>query len=206
MILRKLFLFDFDGVLVDSLGYYEDSLRRSLEKIGRPVVKTREDYLDLFEDNLYQSLLNLGINLEEFFEANRRGQSRLDCHLLKPFLPLIPVLEDLRERHTLAVVSSNSTDLIEGILLHNGFRDCFCGILGAEFSLSKEEKIRQARSLWPAPAEETYYVGDTSGDVREARQAGVKAIAVLWGWHDRDRLARAGPDYLVAKPEELLAI
>ena len=45
----SLFLFDFDGVLVDSLDLYAEALQRCLERIGTPIVKNREEYLDLFD-------------------------------------------------------------------------------------------------------------------------------------------------------------
>jgi phosphoglycolate phosphatase len=52
----------------------------------------------------------------------------------------------------------------------------------------------------------TYYIGDTAGDIREARAAGVRTVAVTWGWHSRERLAATQPDFLVDTPEELLSI
>jgi len=52
----------------------------------------------------------------------------------------------------------------------------------------------------------TYYVGDTAGDVREGRAAGVRTVAVTWGWHSREKLAAAGPEFLVDNPVELLYI
>ncbi len=55
-------------------------------------------------------------------------------------------------------------------------------------------------------ADRTYYIGDTAGDVREAKQAGVKAVAVTWGWHSRETLEAAGPDFIVQEPEDLLKI
>jgi phosphoglycolate phosphatase len=42
---QKLLLFDFDGVLVDSLEVYEDVVRQCLERLGRPIIRNREDFL-----------------------------------------------------------------------------------------------------------------------------------------------------------------
>lgn len=41
------------------------------------------------------------------------------------------------------------------------------------------------------------YLGDTEYDVDESRKAGVIAVAVTTGLHDRERLAAKAPDYLV---------
>ena len=51
-----------------------------------------------------------------------------------------------------------------------------------------------------------YYVCDTVGDIREARDAGIRTVAVTWGWHSRERLAAAHPDRLIDVPEKLLAL
>ena len=52
----KLFLFDFDGVLVDSLDVYEKTVTDCLQKINQPLTRGREEFLELFEDNFYESL------------------------------------------------------------------------------------------------------------------------------------------------------
>ena len=82
----------------------------------------------------------------------------------------------------------------------------FEDILGLEFTLSKTEKIHHALDRYQAARQGTYYIGDTTGDIREARQAGVKTVAVTWGWHSHDKLALTEPDYLIDTPDELLLI
>jgi phosphoglycolate phosphatase len=58
---QKLFLFDFDGVLVDSLDIYEQSVRLCLEKIGTPIIRDRDDYLALFDHNFYEAMAAKGV-------------------------------------------------------------------------------------------------------------------------------------------------
>jgi phosphoglycolate phosphatase len=41
-------------------------------------------------------------------------------------------------------------------------------------------------------------------DIETARNAGMRAIAVTWGFHDRQRLLAAGADRFVDEPIELL--
>jgi len=47
-------------------------------------------------------------------------------------------------------------------------------------------------------------VGDTVGDVLEARAAGVGTVGVAWGWHGVERLRRVKPDRMVHAPSDLL--
>ena len=72
--------------------------------------------------------------------------------------------------------------------------------------MSKIDKINHAVSEFKANKDQTYYVGDTTGDIREAKTAGVRTVAVAWGWHSRERLAAVRPDHLVDKPQDLLNI
>jgi len=51
-----------------------------------------------------------------------------------------------------------------------------------------------------------FYVGDETRDVEAARKAGVKTIAVTWGFNGEDILKKQKPDYLARRPEELIAL
>jgi phosphoglycolate phosphatase len=204
--MHTLFLFDFDGVLVDSLDLYTDAVKRSLERIGTPILKTKEDYLALFDGNFYESLAARGVDLAAYHEAIKEVLPRIDYDAMKPFGGLIPVLSTLQKEHLLVVISSNGYRTIRTMLDRFGFSPYFQEILGADFRLSKKEKIAYALEKYGISGERAFYIGDTAGDIQEARAAGVRSVAVTWGWHGRERLVAAGPDFLVDTPEELLTI
>jgi len=46
------------------------------------------------------------------------------------------------------------------------------------------------------------FVGDSPADMEAGRRAGVKTCAVLWGYGDREEMARWEPDYWVSDPGE----
>ena len=206
MMKEKLFLFDFDGVLADSLDIYSEAVMRCLERIGTPIVKNREDYLTLFEGNLYESMTARGVNLADYARAAREIMPGIDFGSIKPFDGLGPVLASLSRDHCLLVISSNASKTIRKMLVGFGFDSYFEEILGADFRTSKKEKIDHALGKYGIPAERTFYIGDTAGDIVEARAAGVRSVAVTWGWHDRERLSASRPDFLIDAPEELLRI
>ena len=61
------------------------------------------------------------------------------------------------------------------------------------------------RKLGAAP-EESVLVGDGETDLRSARNAGLRSVAVTWGFRSREALLAEGPDGMAESPEELLAL
>jgi phosphoglycolate phosphatase len=206
VIKRDLLLFDFDGVLVDSLEIYSAAVIRCLERIGTPIVKSREDFLDLFEGNLYESMEARGVNLAEYANAAREIMRGVDFDAMEPFDGLAPVLASLSREHRLVVISSNASKTIARMLVRFGFESFFAEVLGADFLVSKKEKIDHALAKYGVAVQRTFYIGDTAGDIREARAAGVRPVAVTWGWHGRERLIAAQPEFLIETPAGLLSL
>ncbi len=151
----KLLIFDFDGVLVDTIPNFLEGYR----------TKTRE---------------------------------------LKIPLEIKSALLGFSEAYTLAVVSSTLQELIKEILSREGVSECFGEILGSEMHISKVVKIQTLLAKHQVPPEEAVYITDTVGDVMEARECGVRSIAVTWGFHDEERLQKANPERIVRTPAELI--
>lgn len=203
---QKLFLFDFDGVVVDSLEVYERRVKLCLEIIGSPIVQSREDFLALFEDNFYEGIVKKGIDLAAFMNASRSIPTKDDYDKMAPFTPIFSILQELKKNNILTVISSNISKVIHAIFTRYGFNGCFREVLGADYGYSKAEKILHAMNSFQMEKERTYYVGDTVGDIKEARVAGVKTVAVTWGWHKKERLVTVSPDYIIETPDDLLKI
>ncbi len=59
-----------------------------------------------------------------------------------------------------------------------------------------------ANSIGAAP-ENCIIIGDSTMDLLTAANAGMKAIAVSWGYHDRERLIAAGAMRIIDHPSML---
>jgi phosphoglycolate phosphatase len=203
---KNLFLFDFDGVIADSMELYEELTRRCFETIGKPITKNHEDFLDLFDDNFYEAIQRRGVSIEEFNDAVKQIVPTIDYSKVTAFEGLMPVLRELKKKNVLIIVSSNNVHAIMAILSLIKFNGCFDEILGADFRLSKVDKIIYAMEKLNISYDRTFFVGDTTGDIKEAKEAGVKTVAVTWGWHTKERLEKTKPDLLIDSPRELLDI
>lgn len=202
--MKNLLLFDFDGVVVDSLEFYENSVNLCLERMGVPRLESRSDFLALFDENFYEGISRRGIDPEAFTKVTAEVAPGLDFGSIRLNQRMLEILLELRRLHVLSLISSNSTHAIRYIF--SGIDSYFEHVLGFEFMFSKSGKIRHEMERTGIPGDRTYYIGDTLGDVNEAKQAGVKTIGVTWGWHPRERLARSAPDYILDHPEEFLKI
>jgi phosphoglycolate phosphatase len=185
---------------------YSGAVKLILERIGTPVVRSSEEYIELFEGNFYESLVARGVNLNAFSSAAKDILPRMDYSLMRPFPGFIPVLSRLQKDHLLAVVSSNGAPAISKALDNFAFAPYFQDILGSDFLFSKREKIAHALSKYGISPQRTYYIGDTTGDIAEAKAAGILSVGATWGWHGREKLAAASPDFLVDAPNDLLGL
>ena len=202
----KLFLFDFDGVLVDSLDVYEKTVTDCLKIINQPLPRGREEFLELFEGNFYESLVKRGVDLDKFIVSSVNILAGVDYSEMKPFGAMRPVLNELKKNHPLVVISSNDTPTIQEALRLYNFNGIFQEILGSDFMFSKKEKILYAAKKYSAAPNDIYYIGDTTGDIKEGKQAGIKTVGVTWGWHSKEKMAAVKPDYLFDTPQELLQL
>ena len=202
----KLLLFDFDGVLVDSIDVYEKTVTDCLKKIGQPLTRGREEFLELFEGNFYESLKQKGVNMNKFTAASVDILSKVNYTDMKPFDAIRPVLRELAKNHPLIVISSNDSPTIKEALRLYHFNGIFDDILGSDFMLSKKDKILHVIRKYSVTLQDIYYIGDTTGDIKEGKQAGVQTVGVTWGWHSKELMVASQPDYLFDKPEDLLKL
>ncbi len=202
----NLLLFDFDGVLVDSLDVYEKTVTDCLKQIGQPLTRGRAEFLELFDGNFYESLVQQGINMDKFISASADILAGVDYAAMKPFDAIRPVLRELKKNHPMIVISSNDTPTITEALRLYDFNGIFSDVLGSDFMFSKKDKILHVIKKYDVTLQDIYYIGDTTGDIKEGKQAGVKTVGVTWGWHSKEKMAASQPDYLFDKPEELLKL
>jgi phosphoglycolate phosphatase len=198
-------LFDFDGVLADTLDDLLSFAAQVSAQLGHPRHPTRADLEALELMNFDEFARQLHIPETQVKEFTHRS---VDLFISRPQPPdLFPglglVIKRLSASHPAGIVTANTSMVVRGFLDHHRLTSCFKVIVGADVPGSKPEKIKTALRKMGASEEYVYMIGDAISDIRAARQAGVKSIAVTWGHQSEGKLASALPDYLVRSPGEL---
>ena len=201
-----LLMLDHDGVVVDSFEIFSSAFLEECRRVGLTGIATQDDVLELFHGNVYESLRAAGAGDEQVRRVVRRAADALRVALpaLRPF-PLMPeVLRELAEARHLVIVTSNATDVVEGFFRRHAIGG-LAEIAGSETGQSKVDKIGTLVARFPGQSR-YWFVGDTAGDMREARLAGVTPLGVAWGWHAPEVLEEAGAEGIAETPVDLLAI
>lgn len=204
---KKLIIFDFDGVIIDSFNVAFSILKDLNSKYGLFELKTKEDLENLFQGNIWENYKKLGLkeNLKKIFIDEFKKNYEKRINELKIFPKIKILLDNLAKNFTLAIISSNHTNSIIKILNENGLRNYISYILGADLPGNKKEKIKNLLAQTKIPKSQAYLVSDTSGDVLEAKEMRIRAIAITWGYHSREILRRSKPDKIINKVNELMS-
>jgi phosphoglycolate phosphatase len=200
-------IFDYDGVLVDSL---EEALSVGCEycrSVNHDRLPT-EAIIGSLEKMTYFDLAR-AIGLSE------KGAERYSLYTFDrfrtmgsamAFFPEIEMLLRNMATRDVAIVSGNDREVISAKLFFHSLKDTIPCILGALEPGDKTEKIGQACRFFGVAPGRACMIGDSTSDIRHARQAGVRSIAVTWGWQSREKLVGENPDFVVDNVRDLAAL
>lgn len=210
----KLIIFDFDGVIIDSLPLTKHIYQRYAdefdvqwlsEKLSNP-----SGIKDFFELDWKKNLSKLEIHSEEKISQCINIFKELShefSHLSTIQEGMIDVLDELKKKYTLAIVSNNFKAIILNSLKRFGLLDEFSIIVGAEDGNMKPapDLILRCCDIAGFKPKESVFIGDMEGDIIAGKSAKVKkVIGVTYGYHTKKRLSDA--DVLVDSPGEILGV
>ena len=179
-------VFDFDGVLVDTLQANIEAINAFSRKYKFPRM-TVAVYTRMLDHNFteYWQMM-LGAHAKYFLN---------DLHTYpRPHPQLIPHMRELLLDFKPAIVSSNTSHLIRHVLQDNHVH---VPVYGVDDHPSKIVKLLRLA------VEPNVFVTDTAGDVLEGKRAGYFVIAVTWGFTPVAVMRKSQPHAIVNTPHEL---
>lgn len=194
---NKVIIFDFDGVIVDSMP-----LSYSINKQIMPDLEI-EEWQKWFEGNLYREIRKE--------HSNDVSQSVFFKQYDKRVIDILPIdgmseiIAKLAKEYILVIISSSTQKAIKAYLQKYNLSKYFKEILGKETHTSKVEKFNIILDKYKIEADETLIITDTVGDIKEANEVGIKSLGVIWGLHNGTKLKEAEPQFVAKKPRDIIA-
>ncbi|MBI2166714.1 MAG: HAD-IA family hydrolase [Candidatus Omnitrophica bacterium] len=208
----KLLIYDLDGTLIDSRLDIAYAVNWTLKELGRGPLPVEQ--VSSFVGNGVKNLMQQALKasspsslppLERSIKLFRRryGEHLLDQTRLYPSVKkVLEFFKDLNQ----AVVTNKPEDFTREILRGLGIDSYFGRVIGGDQGFPKKpapEPVLELLGHFEVRPEETLLIGDSQTDVETARNAGVKTVAVTYGFGKRSELESAQPDILLNDLEEL---
>lgn len=195
-------LFDLDGTLMDTDDQMVENLALRLQRLGSPRLYRNARRLVMIAETPANALMTaldaVGLDTPLLGIWSRLRNLRRDGE--KPSYRMMEdadrMLADLKHRYSLAVVTTRRREAAEAFLAQHSLCDVFDVVVTREDTLRLKPHpapIRHTAELLGVPVERCVMVGDTVVDVKSARRAGAKAVAVTCGFGERAELERAKP-------------
>lgn len=206
-------LFDLDGTLVDSSETIAACIDYALERVGAaphrgtPVASMiGSPLLDIFgnEYGLTRDQTDAAIDFyREHYDALKQAGSKVYDGIDS----VLPGLKNAGFRLFIATVKP--APIADRVLSDLRLRPYFEGISGSSMDHVRRTKagiIAHALDTWNLNPAQSMMVGDRGQDIRGARENGLRATAVTYGFGSRDELEAAGPDHVIGHSMELSAL
>ncbi|MDD2697026.1 MAG: HAD-IA family hydrolase [Candidatus Pacebacteria bacterium] len=200
-------IFDFDGTIADTMN----SIGKIMDKLSGDF-----DFKKIKDANL-QELKNkktkevfksLGISLIKLPRVLGKVRRVLheEIEEVKPIKGMEEVLPRLKKDNwQMGIITSCPSETVKKFLNKNNL-NLFDFIYSEGNIFSKADKMNALLKERKLNPENVFYVGDETRDIEAAKSAGIKMIAVTWGFNNEEILKEQKPDYLIRKPEELISL
>jgi phosphoglycolate phosphatase len=215
--LPRLVMFDLDGTLVDSVPDLAAAVDHMLSLRGRPPagVERVRDWVGngaavLVRRALANSIHHAGVDdaeadaaLQDFLDAYSGGHS-----LTTVYAGTAELLTWLAEQGVrMAVVTNKPHRFVAPLLDEVGLGQRFEWLIGGDtLSVQKPDPAALHHVLQQADVkpDNALFIGDSRNDVLAARAAGVRVVAVTYGYNHGEPIAATNPDLLVDSLAELI--
>ncbi len=207
-------IFDCDGTLVDSQHVIVACMSQAWATAGRDDPPAAGEVRRVVGLPLVDAIAQLSpdasaeqhVRLAEGYKAAfRTARAHPDFH--EPLFPgAREVLDSLEAAGALLGIATGKGRMgLDLTLQHHGLEGRFVTLQTSDLAPGKPnpEMVYRAMRETGAEPENTVMIGDTSFDILMARNAGVTAIGVSWGYHDQGELEAAGAHTILDHFDEL---
>lgn len=209
--MNKAVIFDLDGTLLDTLGDLTGAVNHALEAYGLPT-HTEAEVRTYVGDGVKELIARScppdtdEASRQAVLEAYLPHYAAHNMDKTAPYPGVMELLADLKAAgYRLGVVSNKHAAGVATLTAHYfGDRlDIAVGGDGTRPLKPAPDNLLYAMEQMGVDPENVWYVGDSVQDVRTAHAAGVKVVAVTWGFQDEERLVAEHPTAVAHTAEQV---
>ena len=207
-------LFDLDGTLTDPGEGITNSVAYALGKYGIEVTDKKELYKFIgppLKDSFmkyYGFSEEEAIKAIEYYREYFRDAGIFENKVYEGVVDMLSTIKESGRRIILA--TSKPEEFAMRILQHFGLKKYFNVVAGASMDSSRSKKgdvIAYAISLCDDfDKDKSIMIGDREHDMLGAKENGLKSLGVLYGYGSEEELKKAGADYIVSTPADILKL
>ncbi len=203
---KKIFIFDYDGVIADSLDMCIEAFNVLKGRYGFKGSLTQEAIARLPFVTAEAAFALLGVKEEDIhlYTGELRDLLKENAAKARIFDGIDDIFRLVKDSGAyLAVNTSNGSGTVRRRLQMAGLDKLPDYIVGSDTPGSKSEKIAYIMEKLSADQDDTYMIGDSMGDITEGAKAGVHTVAVTYGWQPRKILETVNPEFICGSMDEL---
>jgi phosphoglycolate phosphatase len=206
-------LFDLDGTLVDSSHTIGVSIEFALDgldvdkssgkpieaMIGAPLLDIFRKEFDMSDEQAYAAI---DLYRDHYDSLNQAGTLVYDS--IREVLPALK-----KAGYRLFIATVKPTSIAEKVLVDLDLRSSFDGIAGSSMDSRRRDKssiIAHALRTFDLDPLQSMTIGDRDQDIAGARENGMSAIGVTYGFGSREELHAAQPVHLIDHSKEIIAL
>ena len=213
MLSNRLYIFDLDGTLLNTIGDLAEACDHVMRTHSHPT-HTYQEYCSFVGNGirrLVEQALPEDCRGEKYLERCKQEfvtyySEHIDLKTL-PYEGITVLLEELQNSGAKIAVASNkfhegTVKLIRKFFSHISFVDIYGNMEGMPLKPDPKliEMIIRKAGVDHA---HTTMIGDSAVDIKTSQNAGIRSVAVSWGFRSRAELEQAQPDHIVDTMDQL---
>lgn len=208
----SILFWDLDGTIINPREGIISSVVYALQKLG--IREKDEEFLSQFIgpplQESFETLAGLdpvdAMKAVELYRENFSGNGAMFRDSL--YDGILQLLRELKSKGAVQLmVTSKPTVFADQIAVHHGIHDCFLKIIGSSLDgtrTSKTDLLKEAMDYFQDGRRgEMAVIGDRKYEINAARAAGIKSIAVSYGYGSMQEILEAGPSHVAGSVPDL---
>ena len=211
----KALIFDLDGTLIDSLTDIALCANEVLKEFNLPThtIEEFKNFVGGGAQVLIENCTPKDTDEKTVLEVLKRFKEVYDQNIhnnTKPYEGINQLLENLHQENYQIGILSNKPHKFT-LKYADDFFSKFNlkEVHGQKEDIPKKPHKKGAVDIAKAfniPCEKVYFIGDSDVDMQTAKNAGMIAVGVAWGFRGTQELIENGADFIVQTPEDILKL